>query len=334
MKLRLQTLALAMLVPLVAGVGCSRLQAKQAFKDGNKAYTDENYRKAIEDYGRAINHDPDMAEAYFYLGSSYQALYRPGKETPENKANLDKAIENFKIALEKNPGESESQKTVKNNTLAALTGIYSEDPYRSYDEAYRYADQLVQQNPNDVKNIFAMANLYKKFSKVEDAEKMFKRATEVNPQDEKACNALAAFYNEPHWDGKSKFDLAIEVLQRCATLLPASDPSGYYKVAVFYWDKAYRDPTLAEKEKDVYADRGLESVDKALQIKPDYVDALIYKGLLLRVKAQVATNDKLRNQYLDQAQTLSKQARDLRLQQQREAEEAAKTLGAQPAEGQ
>jgi len=325
MKLRLQTLALILALPLVVvGVGCGRLQAKQAFKDGNKAYRDEDFKKAIESYSKAIEADPDMPEAYFYLASSYQALYRPGKDVPENKQNLDNAIANFKQALDRNKGETENQKAVKNNTLAALTGIYSDEPYRNYDEAYKYADLLVQQNPDDAKNLFAMANLFKKFDKVDDSEKMFKRAVETNPKDEKACNALAAFYNEPHWDGKSKFDQAIEILQRCATLLPAEDPGGFYKVAVFYWDKAYRDPTLQDKDKDVYADKGLESVDKALQVKPDYVDALVYKGLLLRVKAQVATNPKLRNQYLDQAQTLAKQARDLRQQQQKEAEEAAR----------
>jgi tetratricopeptide (TPR) repeat protein len=329
MKLRLQTLALTMLLPLVVGVGCSRLQAKQAFKDGNKSYKEENYKRAIERYTDAIGHDPDMAEAYFYMGSSYQALYRPGKDTPENKETLQKAIDAFVTSIEKNPGSSETQKSVKNGALAALTGIYSEEPYRNYDKAYQYAEQLVQQNPSDSRNIYAMANLFKKFDKVDEAEKMFLRAVEVNPQDERACNALAGFYNEPHWDGRSKFDMAIEVLQRCATLLKPDDPTGYYKVGVFYWDKAYRDPTLQESEKDAYADKGLEMVEKALQIKPDYVDALVYKGLLLRVKAQVAPPGKVRDMYTTQAQTLAGQARELRAKQTLEAEEAAKVAKAQ-----
>ena len=66
-------------------------------------------------------------------------------------------------------------------------------------------------------------------------------------------------------------------------------PAGYQKVATFYWDKAYRDPLLTDEQKRQYADKGMEAVDKALSIKPDYFEAVIYKGLLFRVKATVAS---------------------------------------------
>jgi tetratricopeptide (TPR) repeat protein len=324
--MKMRYAALALLAPLVLS-GCSRVQSRSAFQDGNKAYKEENFKKAISFYQKALDYDPNMSEARFYLGSAYQALYRPGKETPENKANLDQSIEAYKASLETNQADTPNLKAVKANTLAALTGIYSEDPYKNYDEALKYAEQLVAENPNDPKNLFAMANLFEKFEKVEKAEETYKKVVEVNPSDAKACGALAGFYNKPLWEGKSKFDDAISTLQRCATIDP-NDPSGFYKVSVFYWDKAYRDPLITDQQKDEYADRGLESVDKALAIKPDYVDGLVYKGLLLRVKAQVAKNERLRTQYLDQAQTLAKQAKELRLQQ---AEQAAPAPAASPA---
>ena len=72
--------------PLLAGIGCAQVRAKAAFKDGNKLYKEENFSRAIEQYERAIALDPDMAEAYFYLGSSHQALFRPGKEDDGEQA--------------------------------------------------------------------------------------------------------------------------------------------------------------------------------------------------------------------------------------------------------
>jgi tetratricopeptide (TPR) repeat protein len=313
MKIRYQALVLAILTPMLAA-GCSRIRAKDAFQNGNKAYREENFKRAIEHYERAISFDPKMAEALFYLGSAHQALYRPGKETPENKAHLDEAIKQYKASLEANDGSTENLKKVRFNALSALTVIYADVPYKDFDQALAYAQQLVQENPTDPKNLFAMANLYEKFEKIEQAEETYKRVAELNPSDAKACAALAGFYNKPLWDGKSRFEDAINTLQRCATIDP-KDATGFYKVAVFYWDKAFRDPMLNDKEKDAYADRGLEAVDKALAIKPDYVDGLVYKGLLLRVKAQVTNNPRLRQQYLEEAQTLAKQAKELRAQQ-------------------
>ena len=88
-------------------------------------------------------------------------------------------------------------------------------------------------------------------------------------------------------------------------------------MATFYWDKAYRDPLLADAQKETYADKGLEAVDKALQCKPDYLEAIISKGLLYRVKASVTPRTRrTRQQFLEQAQTLQKQAMELRKEQQ------------------
>jgi tetratricopeptide (TPR) repeat protein len=326
MKMRFTVLAIAALVPALGG--CGKLQSKIAFKDANKDYKEENYKKAIPGYEKAVRLDPSLGEAWFYLGSSHQALYRPGKETPENKQHLDAAIENYKKSLEVNKADNERLKRVKMNTLAALTSIYSDDPYRNYEEATRYAEQLVQENPNDAKNLYAKANLYEKFNKIDEAETTYKHVAELNPNDPKACGALAAFYNKPLWDGRSKFDLAIEVLQRCASLTP-NDASGYQKLATFFWDKAYRDPLLTDEQKEQYADKGLEMVDKALALKADYFEAVIFKGLLYRVKANVAKNPQLKQQYLDQALALQKQG----LEMKKAAAAVEEAMAASPAPG-
>lgn len=313
MKIRSQAIALLLIAPILTA-GCSRVRARSAFKDGNKAYKEENFKQAVKDYQHAVDLDPTMAEAMFYLGSAHQAQFRPGKETPDNKAHLDEAIKQYKASLDANTGATENLKKARFNSLAALTAIYSDVPYKDFDSALGFAEQLVKENPTDSKNLFAMANLYEKFDKVDKAEETYKKVTEVNPNDAKACAALAGFYNKALWDSHSRFNDAIETLQRCATIDP-KDPTGFYKVGVFYWDKAFRDPMITEKQKDEFADKGLESIDKALAIKPDYVDGLVYKGLLLRVKAQVTNNMRLRQQYLDQAQTMAKQAKELRSQQ-------------------
>ena len=72
-------------------------------------------------------------------------------------------------------------------------------------------------------------------------------------------------------------------------------------------------------QKEQYADKGLTEVEKSLTIKPDYWEAMITKGLLYRVKAQVSTNPPERKRYLEQAVLLQKQAMDLRKETQASA---------------
>ena len=70
-------LLVALLALVVVGVGCELIQAKAAFKDGNKLYKAEDYREAIKEYEQAIAFKPDFAEAHAYLASSHQSLYPP-----------------------------------------------------------------------------------------------------------------------------------------------------------------------------------------------------------------------------------------------------------------
>ncbi len=328
MRLQYPALVLVTLLPFAGG--CSKVQAKAAFKDGNKAYQGENFKGAIEEYEIAVAKDPNYTEAWFYLGSSYQALFRPGKDDPANKERIAKAVEYFQKSLETNPNTTPNQKTVRSNTLAALTGIYSEDPYRSYDESLKYAQMLVQDNPNDPQNLYAMANLYEKFDKVAEAEKTYRQVSESNPNDTKACGALAAFYNKPLWEGRSKFEQTIQIMERCATLDP-NDPGGWQKVAVYYWNAAYRDPLLTDVQKTDYADKGLAAAEQALKIKPDYFDAIVFKGLLYRVKATLSSDDRMKAQFMAQAQQLQKQGMEMKKQAALEAAAAAAAAVPSPA---
>ncbi len=128
---------------------------------------------------------------------------------------------------------------------------------------------------------------------------------------------------------RSKFDEAIQVLERCAAIDP-NDAAGYQKVATFYWDKAYRDPLLTDEQKDHYAEKGLEAVDKALALKPDYFEAVIYKGLLYRVKASVAPDRRKKEEFLLRAQELQKQGLELKKQAAEQAANNAPAASAAP----
>src|SRR5687767_5231089 len=82
------SLALATVLALSSTLGCAQVgivQARRAFKSANQAYQQQDYQKAAALYEEAIQQDPNLNAAYFFLGNSYDNLFRPSRKgEPEN----------------------------------------------------------------------------------------------------------------------------------------------------------------------------------------------------------------------------------------------------------
>src|SRR5215204_3254399 len=86
-------------------VGCgqfSRLKASKHFKDANALYAQQDYRGAAVEYKSAVEADPSLDKAYFFLGNSYDNLYKPARKgNPLNDSYLQDALKNYKFAAER-----------------------------------------------------------------------------------------------------------------------------------------------------------------------------------------------------------------------------------------
>ncbi len=85
--------ALALLL-VFAAFGCQKLSVKKLtanyhFNKANALFIDNKYSKAIVEYKTALENNPELIDAYRFLGESYKALYVPGKESAENKERAD-----------------------------------------------------------------------------------------------------------------------------------------------------------------------------------------------------------------------------------------------------
>jgi tetratricopeptide (TPR) repeat protein len=94
---------LAVLALLAAG--CSKmnqLKGMKNFKEANAAYQQQDYKKAADLYEQTVGADPNISSAYFYLGNSYDNLYKPSKKGEQaNDELLEKAVKNYQTAAEK-----------------------------------------------------------------------------------------------------------------------------------------------------------------------------------------------------------------------------------------
>jgi tetratricopeptide (TPR) repeat protein len=97
-----------------------------------------------------------------------------------------------------------------------------------------------------------------------------------------------------------------------------------YSVGVSAWDQAYRNPALNYEQRSKMVDTGLEALKRALDVKPDYFEAMAYYNLMFREKAKLEMDGTKRLEYVAMADEWMKKALDLRKKQQEAEKKAAK----------
>jgi tetratricopeptide (TPR) repeat protein len=300
----------------VALAGCGQLnqvRAMKAFKDGNKLYASNDFRGAAAKYEEAAAADPNgelnscgtsPGCVYFFLANSYDNLYRPARKgEPNNDANLTKAVENYKLAAEKI-----TDPMMKTRSLEYLVAAYGPDKLNDPTMAEPIIKEMIRLSPAEPTNYFMLARLYQDSGEYELAEQTLLQAKDAKPNDPAVYLQLANFYN-----AQGDFPKTIEYLNERIKIEP-NNPEAHYTVATYYWDKANRDFRLADKEKIQFVQDGLGAVDKAIAIKSDYMEAIAYKNLLLRLQANLEKDPKKQQELLREADRLRDQATELRKQ--------------------
>jgi tetratricopeptide (TPR) repeat protein len=316
-------------VAALALVSCAEqinmLKARKAFQDANGAYAAKNYAKAIEEYSRVVEMDPQdrsqvLTHSLFYLGSSHHMLFRPARDDAENRAHLDKAIEFYEKTLQRDPQYRYA--------IEQLAGIYR-DNLDDFENAEKYFKMILDLEPNKPENWYSLGALYERFHDpdtmplFDKAIEAYKKPIEFSPNDPAVYRQVAGLLNK-----YGRFEETMEWLAKARDVQP-DNPEGYYTMATYYWDKVYRDPELKIPQRREYIDLGMTQLDKALELKPEYVEALIYKGLMLREQSKIEPNARRQQALLDEAKQYQEKAIELKKQQDAAAAAAAaQTSGA------
>ena len=182
-------------------------------------------------------------------------------------AKYDQAIEHFRKAVELDNG-------LKNAKLYLATayaqqyipGVDSPENIQNANSAIDQYKAVLDQDPKNVNSVKGIAYLYLQMKKFEDAKSYYHKAIDLD----------------------------------------SSDPEAYYSVGVIDWTQAYQPrmearatlglkPDEPLKDKKVCSDLrdaqgaviedGMDNLNKALQIRPDYDDAMAYLNLLYRERA-------------------------------------------------
>lgn len=310
---------IALVAPLAAGCGkysISNIRSLKAFQDANHLYKRREYSAAIERYQDAVRFNPDLGFAYFFLGNSYDNLYKPTrKDDPENVANLHKAVENYRMAIDKMQNVTEpKEKEIRKYSYEYLIAAYGSDKLNDFSKAEPVARELIALEPQEAYNYHLLGRLYEEQGMYQQAEDQFRKAIDLSPNDPSGYQMLAGYYFR-----QGDFEKTMAAFRERADREP-NNPEAWHTIGTYYQDMVFRDKNLSRAKGREYTLLGIEAEDKALELNPEFYEALVFKGILLLQQAVFETNPAVQKQLTEQATALRLQHEEIKRKQTAAAE--------------
>jgi tetratricopeptide (TPR) repeat protein len=220
------------------------------------------------------------------------------------------ALAAYQDALRLDPGEKKLHK----NIGLAYMGMYQ--PGSKHPKDLEYAAKAIEHlkiyteaYPSDRKAREFLVSMYLATERYDDAIAFYQQLVQENPKDTKAMQSIAQMYFK-----KGDVDNALKWLHRRldAETSPEAKAEVYYFIGVQAWDRSYNFPDINPVERARIVDEGIDALNKALQVKPDYFEALSYLNLLYREKAKIETDPAKKQENIDTANKYLQQALELR----------------------
>ena len=302
--------------PLVSCQYMDQVSALRTFKEANSAYGRGDYVLAAERYEEILVIletagagdqllNQQLTATYFYIANSYDNLYKPGRRgEPENDAYLEDAVRYYTLASEEIVDPS-----LRRLSMQYLVSAYGPDKANDPAASEPVLRQMILLDPENPDNYFALANLYEQSGLFEDAEAVMLEVRNLRPDDPIVYLQLAGFYNR-----SGEFELTIDALEQRARIEP-DNPEAFYTISTFYWEKAFRDFRITQDQKAEYIGAGIAAADSAIGLNDRYVDALVYKNILLRMQANMTTDVDEQEALIAEADELRSRAEELQKEQ-------------------
>ena len=197
-------------------------------------------------------------------------------------------------------------------------------------EAAEETDKELRLNPDSAYALFACGDIHQSRNELEEAIADWEKAVALPAPD--GVKAQIYFSLGNAYSQLKEYDKSKEWCNKIMEVDPRN-ADALYRIAVIDYDQSISKTGLqgegiefltdADKERTLQdIDEGLKMLDQALQIRPDYFDAMEYQNLLWREKAKFETDEAAKAKLIQQADLIAQKALQLRLKA--EEEEAKK----------
>jgi tetratricopeptide (TPR) repeat protein len=187
-------------------------------------------------------------------------------------ARYDEAIAHFRKAIELNP----TQRLAKTYLATALAqgvnpSVETADNLKTAQEAIEVFQQVLAVDPHDINSLKQVAGIYFSIKKLDDAKRWQKKVLQEDPHDPEAAYTIGAI------DWNLAHDNATKALTEADC---KDDGEGNIKAQAGVMQAIKAENTAPVEEAIDYLNRAIEN-------RPNYSDAMVYLNLVYRRKADL-----------------------------------------------
>jgi len=188
-------------------------------------------------------------------------------------ARYEEAIDHFQRAVSLDPALINARLYLATAYAQQyIPGVEAEDNMRLGQEAIDQYKAVLERDPKNINSVKGIAYIYLQMKKFDDAKTYYRKALDIDPNDPEP------YYSVGVIDWTQTYQPRME--ERAKLGLKPEEPLKDKKVCAM----------LKEKNSANIQD-GIDALNKALQLRPDYDDAMAYMNLMYRERADVECED-------------------------------------------
>jgi tetratricopeptide (TPR) repeat protein len=193
-----------------------------------------------------------------------------------------KALDYYKKGLELDPDATFAWRSVGLSALALYRPGDNDPKNQQYaTTAIDAFEKFLAENPDDSKIEDYLLATYVNAEKYNEALAFIDRRAKERPDE-------AGKLGQAKVNILTKADRLDEAFKQVDLLQGEDKAKTLYAIGVTAWDKVYHDPGKLDADgKNKLIALGLDALSKSLAVQPDYVDSMVYTGLLYREKSKL-----------------------------------------------
>jgi TPR repeat protein len=262
----LRLFGLCVVVFALSTTGCSEVRGRRKIQEGNRLYRDGFYKDAVAAFSEAERFVPNFWVLWLNKGYTCRQMIIPGAKTPENMQAAECALASFRRLQELKADDPRGE-------LLYFQTLFDAD---KFDELAKIYEQRYQKNPRDIDAVTGLIQVYTKWNKLDEALEWYSKKAEIQANNHEAQYAVGVFIWQQlmvKGGGQDK-----------ATFDPRLDPNKPKKKQIKIPPPFGQGDIVSQQRIDL-ADKGIEYLQKAVKLRPNYAEAMVYINLINRQKA-------------------------------------------------